>query len=101
MSPVRSSRRIEGDVPSGGVELAGGDVGADDVDAVQGGLGAGEPACVHGGQGPGPARPRGLQEVAAFAGPFGGKGAVAAGDQPFAGVVGVGDLGQVGLIEQG
>ena len=37
-----------------------------------------------------------LQEVLAFAGAFGGQRRVAAGDQPFAGVVGVGDLGKSG-----
>ena len=41
-----------------------------------------------------------LQEVLAFAGAFGGQRRVAAGDQPFAGVVGVGDLGEVLLVEQ-
>jgi hypothetical protein len=33
-------------------------------------------------------------------GAFGGQGGVAAGDEPFAGVVGVGDLGEVLLVEQ-
>ena len=54
---------------------------------------------------PGPAmRPSSFSVAAssscAFAGTFGGQGGVAAGDQPFAGVVGVGDLGQVLGVEQ-
>ena len=43
----------------------------------------------------------GVEQGAAFAGAFGGQQRVAAGDQPLAGVVGVGDLGQVLLVEQG
>ena len=43
----------------------------------------------------------GGQEFFAFAGAVGGQGRVAAGDQPLAGEVGGGDLGQVLLIEQG
>ena len=43
----------------------------------------------------------GGQQLGAFAGALGGQGRVAAGDQPFAGVVGVGDLGEVLLVEQG
>ena len=43
----------------------------------------------------------GGEQLGAFAGPLGGQERVAAGDQPFSGVVGVGDLGQVGLVEQG
>jgi hypothetical protein len=43
----------------------------------------------------------GGQQRVTFAGSFIGQCRVAAGDQPFAGVVGVGDLGQVGLVEQG
>ena len=42
----------------------------------------------------------GVQQLVAFAGAFGGQGGVAAGDQPFAGVVGVADLGQVVGVEQ-
>ena len=42
----------------------------------------------------------GDQQLVAFAGPLGGQGRVAAGDEALAGVVGVGDLGQVGLVEQ-
>ncbi len=42
----------------------------------------------------------GGQELVALAGPLGGQGRVAAGHEPLAGVVGVGDLGQVGLVEQ-
>jgi hypothetical protein len=42
----------------------------------------------------------GGEQLAAFAGPFGGQGGVAAGDQPLVRVVRVGDLGQVALIEQ-
>ena len=41
-----------------------------------------------------------LQEVFAFAGAFAGQDGVAAGDQPLAGEVRGGDLGQVLLIEQ-
>ena len=40
------------------------------------------------------------QQVAAFAGTFGRERGVAAGDQPFPGVVGVADLGQVLGVEQ-
>ena len=40
------------------------------------------------------------QQLCAFAGAFGRQRWVAAGDQPFAGVVGVGDLGQVLGVEQ-
>ena len=43
----------------------------------------------------------GGEQVGAFAGAFVGQRRVAAGDQPFAGVVGMGDLGEVGLVEQG
>ena len=43
----------------------------------------------------------GFQQCQAFPCPLGGKGGVAAGDQAFGGVVRVGDLGQVGLVEQG
>ena len=43
----------------------------------------------------------GGEQFAAFAGPFGGQERVAAGDQAFAGVVGVADLGEVLLVEQG
>ena len=42
----------------------------------------------------------GGQQLRAFAGAFGRQGGVAAGDQPFAGVVGVADLGQVLGVEQ-
>src|SRR6476646_4669937 len=42
----------------------------------------------------------GGQQLAAFAGAFGGQGGVAAADQPLAGVVGVGDGHQVLLVEQ-
>ena len=38
---------------------------------------------------------------AGLVGPLGCQGGVAAGDQAFGGVVGVGDLGEVGLVEQG
>jgi len=43
----------------------------------------------------------GGEQLAAFAGPFVGQERVAAGDEAFAGVVGVGDLGEVVLVEQG
>src|ERR1019366_3908253 len=43
----------------------------------------------------------GFQQCQAFAGPLGGQGGVAAGDQAFPGVVRVGDLGEVHLVEQG
>ena len=42
----------------------------------------------------------GGQQLVAFAGPFGGERRVAAGDEPLAGIVGVGDLGQVVFVEQ-
>jgi len=42
-----------------------------------------------------------VQQCQAFAGPLGGQGGVAARDQAFPGVVRVGDLGEVGLVEQG
>ena len=42
----------------------------------------------------------GVQQRQASAGPLGGQGGVAARDQAFAGVVRVGDLGEVGLVEQ-
>ena len=42
----------------------------------------------------------GVEQLGAFAGPLGGQGGVAAGDQPFPGVVGVADLGEVLGIEQ-
>ena len=42
----------------------------------------------------------GGQQLGALAGPLGGQGGVAAGDQAFAGVVGVGYLGEVDLVEQ-
>ena len=42
----------------------------------------------------------GGEQVVAFAGAFGGQYWVAAGDQPFAGVVGVADLGEVLGVEQ-
>ena len=54
----------------------------------------------HGGDGRGEQRLGGGEQVVAFAGALVGQGGVAAGDQPFAGVVGVGDLGQVLLVEQ-
>ena len=40
------------------------------------------------------------QQLCAFAGTLGGQQRVAARDQPFAGVVGMGDLGQILLVEQ-
>src|SRR5665647_1427224 len=43
----------------------------------------------------------GLQQRQAFAGTLGSQGGVAARDQAFPGVVGVGDLGEVHLVEQG
>src|ERR1019366_9468142 len=43
----------------------------------------------------------GLQQGQASAGPLGGQGGVTARDQAFPRVVGVADLGQVGLVEQG
>src|SRR5664279_1885272 len=41
-----------------------------------------------------------VQQGQAFPCAFGGQGGVTAGDQAFPGVVGVGDLGEVGLVEQ-
>jgi len=64
------------------------------------GIGPGQDASLHAG---GDLREEGLgggQEFAALAGAVGGQQGVAAGDQPLAGVVGVGDLGQVVLVEQ-
>jgi hypothetical protein len=43
----------------------------------------------------------GFQQCQAFAGLLGGQGGVTARDQAFPGIVGVGDLGEVGLVEQG
>src|SRR5674476_44696 len=43
----------------------------------------------------------GVQQCQAFTSPLGGQGRVTAGDQSFPGVVGVGDLGEVHLVEQG
>src|SRR5664279_5939103 len=43
----------------------------------------------------------GVQQGQASAGPLGSQGRVTARDQAFAGVVRVGDLGEVGLVEQG
>jgi hypothetical protein len=62
--------------------------------------GAGQPSGLDAG-GDGGQQPFGrLQQVLAFAGAIGGQDRVAAGDQPLAGVVRAGDLGQVLLIEQ-
>jgi hypothetical protein len=55
----------------------------------------------HSGGDLGQLRVGGVQQGQAFAGPLLCQGGVAAGDQAFPGVVGVGDLGQVGLVEQG
>ena len=62
--------------------------------------GAGEPPGLDAGEDGGEELLGRVQQVLALAGPVGGQGRVAAGDQPFAGVVGGGDLGQVLLIEQ-
>ena len=43
----------------------------------------------------------GIEQLAALAGPLGGQERVVAGDQPLAGVAGVGDLGHAGVVEQG
>jgi hypothetical protein len=53
--------------------------------------GAGEPAGCDGGGDDGQLLVGCLEQGEAFTGSFGGQGGVAAGDQPFAGVVGVGD----------
>src|SRR5579859_5312653 len=45
--------------------------------------------------------PGGCQQLAALAGPLGRQERVVAGDQPLTGVIRGGDLGHVGLVEQG
>ena len=55
---------------------------------------------VHGGDDLGQLDVGGFQQCQAFTGPLGSQGGVAARDQAFGGVVRVGDLGQVGLVEQ-
>ena len=57
------------------------------------------PGCHPGGDG-GQVGVGGGQQFGAFAGPLGGQGGVAAGDQPFPRVVGVADLGEVLGVEQ-
>src|SRR5208283_2401402 len=72
----------------------------DFADGFPDGTGPGEPA---GGHAFGDGRQGGFgggQQGGAFAGAFDSQGGVAAGDQPFAGVVGVGDLGQILGVEQ-
>ena len=63
--------------------------------------GAGQPAGLDPGDDRGEQLLGGGQQVLARAGAVGGQDRVAAGDQPLAGVVRAGDLGQVLLIEQG
>ena len=63
--------------------------------------GTGQAPGNHGGGDLGQLGVGGLQQCQAFAGPLGSQGRVAARDQAFPGVVGVADLGEVGLVEQG
>ncbi len=63
--------------------------------------GAGEFPGRHAGEDGGQQLPGGGQQVLPLAGPVGGQDRIAAGDQPLAGKVGRGDLGEVLLIEQG
>ena len=63
-------------------------------------VGAGEAARGDGGQDRCQELFGGGEQFAAFAGAFGGQEWVAAADEPLAGVVGVGDLGEVLIIEQ-
>ena len=62
---------------------------------------AGQPAGGDRGEDGGQQGLGGGEQLVALAGPRGGQERVAAGDQAFAGVVGVGDLGEVLLVEQG
>ena len=92
----------QGGVGDGDLEVFGHLVGVDDLadseaDLVRAGQPAGGDRGVDGGQ-------QGLgggEQLVALAGPRGGEERVAAGDQAFAGVVGVADLGEVLLVEQG
>src|SRR5450759_1440602 len=63
--------------------------------------GAGQAPGNHGGGDLGQLGVGGGQQCQAFTGPLGGKGGVAARDQAFGGVVRVGDLGEVHLVEEG
>jgi hypothetical protein len=55
---------------------------------------------IHGGDDLGQLELGGFQQSQAFTGPLVGQSGVAARDQAFAGIVRVGDLGEVGLVEQ-
>ena len=93
--------RCERGIGDGHVEVFGHLVFVDEfADARADRGGAGQAAFGHGGDGRGECGLGGVEEVGAFAGPFGGQGGVAAGDESLAGVVGVADLGQVLLVER-
>ena len=91
----------QGGVGDGDVEVFGHLVLVDDLaDLEPDPVRTGQPAGGDGGdRGPGCLRWR--EQLAAFAGPLGGQERVAAGDEAFPGVVGVADLGEVVLVEQG
>src|SRR5664279_3845629 len=98
---VLSAGDGEGGVGDGDVEVFGHLVFADDLaDPDADRVGAGQAPGRHGSGDGGEHGLGGGEQRVAFAGAFGGQGRVVAGDQAFAGVVGMGDLGGVVGVEQ-
>ena len=88
-------------VGDGAVKVLAHLVFADDLaDRFADSAGTGQPACGNAGNDRGEQFLGGGEQFVAFAGAFDGQERVAAGDQPLAGVVGVGDLGEVVCVEQ-